>query len=182
MSASIHRAELPQHPVMIADEQTGLNAAIAAALTRCVGSMPALYAVLVFVGGWMALATWGPLRRADPYPFAFLLFLDNVVQLVLCSVILVGQRVLGNGRGRQGSAWSIPGFTSRSAECTGIPRRRAAWRAATAGVRLTASTQSTSTVRPSARSAATVSAAWASTRSRLGLRPGPALPISHTST
>ncbi len=93
MSAS-SGAEL-QHPVTIADEQAGLNAAIAAAVTRCVGSMPALYAVLIFVAGWMALATWGPLRRVDPYPFAFLLFLDNVVQLVLCSVILVGQRVLG---------------------------------------------------------------------------------------
>ncbi|MGP0025688.1 MAG: DUF1003 domain-containing protein [Streptosporangiaceae bacterium] len=101
MSVSIRRAELPEHPVMIADEQTGLNAAIAAALTRCVGSMPALYAVLVFVGGWMALATWGPLRRVDPYPFAFLLFLDNVVQLVLCSVILVGQRVLGMAADRR---------------------------------------------------------------------------------
>lgn len=95
MSASIRRAELARHPVTIADEQTGLNAAIAAAVTRCVGSMPALYAVLVFVAGWMALATWGPLRRFDPYPFAFLLFLNNIVQLVLCSVILVGQRVLG---------------------------------------------------------------------------------------
>ena len=101
MSASICQAELPQHPVMIADEQTGLNSAIAATLTRCVGSMPALYAVLVFVGGWMALATWGPLRRVDPYPFAFLLFLDNVVQLVLCSVILVGQRVLGTAADRR---------------------------------------------------------------------------------
>jgi uncharacterized membrane protein len=57
--------------------------------------MPALYVVLVVVSGWMALATWGPLRGTDPYPFAFLLFLNNVVQLVLCSVILVGQRVLG---------------------------------------------------------------------------------------
>ena len=101
MSASIRGAELPQHPVTIADEQTGLNAAIAAALTRCVGSMPALYAVLVIVGGWMALATWGPLRRVDPYPFAFLLFLNNVVQLVLCSVILVGQRVLGMAADRR---------------------------------------------------------------------------------
>jgi uncharacterized membrane protein len=63
--------------------------------------MPALYAVLVFVTGWMALATWGPLHRADPYPFAFLLFLNNVVQLVLCSVILVGQRVLGMAADRR---------------------------------------------------------------------------------
>jgi uncharacterized membrane protein len=101
VSASSRAAELPQHPVTIADEQIGLNAAIAAALTRCVGSMPALYVVLVIVGGWMGLATWGPLRRVDPYPFAFLLFLNNVVQLVLCSVILLGQRVLGMAADRR---------------------------------------------------------------------------------
>ena len=86
---------LPQAPATSADEQIGVNGAIAVALTRSVGSMPALYAALVIVGGWMALATWGPLRHLDPYPFRFLLFLDNVVQLVLCLVILVGQRVLG---------------------------------------------------------------------------------------
>lgn len=63
--------------------------------------MPALYAVLVFVAGWMALATWGPLHWADAYPFPFLLFLNNVVQLVLCSVILVGQRVLGMAADRR---------------------------------------------------------------------------------
>ena len=63
--------------------------------------MPALYVVLALVAGWMALATWGPLRAADPYPFAFLLFLDNVVQLVLCLVILVGQRVLGGAADRR---------------------------------------------------------------------------------
>jgi uncharacterized membrane protein len=90
-----------QHPVTIADEQIGLNAAIAAAVTRCVGSMPALYVVLVIIAGWMALATWGPLHRVDPYPFAFLLFLNNVVQLVLCSVILVGQRVLSMAADRR---------------------------------------------------------------------------------
>jgi uncharacterized membrane protein len=94
-------AEPPQHPVTIADERVGLNGAIAAALTRLVGSMPALYVALAFVGGWMALGTWGPLRGIDPYPFAFLLFLNNVVQLVLCMVILVGQRVLGKAADRR---------------------------------------------------------------------------------
>jgi uncharacterized membrane protein len=63
--------------------------------------MPALYVVLVLVAGWMAAAVWGPLRGIDPYPFAFLLFLNNVVQLVLCSVILVGQRVLGAAADRR---------------------------------------------------------------------------------
>jgi uncharacterized membrane protein len=87
--------ELPHTPATIADEQIGPNGVIAVALTRSVGSMPALYAALVIVGGWMALATWGPLHRLDPYPFRFLLFLDNVAQLALCLVILVGQRLLG---------------------------------------------------------------------------------------
>ena len=95
MSSASNAVDLPRPPATIADEQVGLNGAIAAALTRWVGSMPALYVVLAVVGGYMALATWGPLHRVDPYPFAFLLFLDNVVQLVLCLVILVGQRVLG---------------------------------------------------------------------------------------
>ncbi|MFI9363024.1 DUF1003 domain-containing protein [Kitasatospora sp. NPDC053057] len=90
-----------QQPVAMADEQVGLNGAIAAALTRAVGSMPALYVALALVGGWMALATWGPLRAVDPYPFGFLLFLDNVVQLVLCLAILVGQRVLGQAADRR---------------------------------------------------------------------------------
>ncbi|MEU4117033.1 DUF1003 domain-containing protein [Kitasatospora sp. NPDC028055] len=90
-----------QQPVTVADEQVGLNGAIAAALTRAVGSMPALYVTLVLVAGWMALATWGPLHSIDPYPFGFLLFLDNVVQLALCLAILVGQRVLGQAADRR---------------------------------------------------------------------------------
>ena len=101
MSSAGSATDLPRHPVRIADEQIGVNDAIAAALTRWVGSMPALYLVLAIVGGWMALGTWGPLHRVDPYPFAFLLFLNNVVQLVLCLVILVGQRVLGAAADRR---------------------------------------------------------------------------------
>jgi uncharacterized membrane protein len=105
VSSASEAAELPQlvvpRPVVAADERVGVNGAIAAALTRGVGSMPALYVVLVFVAGWMALATWGPLHRTDAYPFPFLLFLNNVVQLVLCSVILVGQRVLGMAADRR---------------------------------------------------------------------------------
>ena len=95
MSTASPATDLPQTPATIADEQIGVNGVIAVALTRSVGSMWALYTALAIVGGWMALATWGPLHRVDPYPFRFLLFLDNVVQLALCLVILVGQRVLG---------------------------------------------------------------------------------------
>jgi uncharacterized membrane protein len=90
------------HPVSLADGRIGVKDAIAAALTRWIGSMPALYAVLVIVGAWMSAATWwGPLHRADAYPFPFLLFLDNVAQLILCPVILVGQRVLGMAADRR---------------------------------------------------------------------------------
>ena len=95
MSSASHAVDQPRPPVTIADEQVGVNGAIAAALTRWVGSMPALYVVLAVVGGYITLAIWGPLHRVDPYPFLFLLFLNNVVQLLLCLVILVGQRVLG---------------------------------------------------------------------------------------
>ncbi|MEV8516509.1 DUF1003 domain-containing protein [Dactylosporangium sp. NPDC051484] len=101
MATDHQAADLPQQPITMAEERIGVNGAIAAALTRWIGSMPALYVALVIIGGWMALATWGPLHRADPYPFAFLLFLNNVVQLVLCSVILVGQRVLGMAADRR---------------------------------------------------------------------------------
>jgi uncharacterized membrane protein len=94
LSSGSRASEVRKSPVAMVDERIGINGAVAAALTRWVGSMPALYVVVVLFGGWMALATWGPLRRADPYPFPFLLFLNNVAQLVLCLVILVGQRVL----------------------------------------------------------------------------------------
>ncbi|MVU77033.1 DUF1003 domain-containing protein [Nocardia sp. ET3-3] len=89
------------NPVSIADERVGVNDAVAAVLTRWVGSMPALYTALLAFTVYMALATWGPLRHADPYPFPFLLFLNNVTQLVLCLVILVGQRVLSGAADRR---------------------------------------------------------------------------------
>jgi uncharacterized membrane protein len=92
---------IPQAPASSADEQIGVNGAIAVWLTRWAGSMSVLYAVLALIGGWMALATWGPLHRVDPYPFAFLLFLNNVAQLLLCLVILVGQRILGTAADRR---------------------------------------------------------------------------------
>jgi uncharacterized membrane protein len=102
LSSPSGAADLSRSPATIADEQVGVNGVIAAALTRWVGSMPALYAALAIVCAYMALATWWePLHRLDPYPFPFLLFLDNVVQLVLCLVILVGQRILGAAADRR---------------------------------------------------------------------------------
>src|SRR3981081_3462667 len=59
--------------------------------------MWSFYTAAVIMAAWMVLAgpSWGPLHKVDPYPFAFLLFLGNIVQLLLMFVIMVGQQVLG---------------------------------------------------------------------------------------
>lgn len=86
-----------QPPPKIADQHIGLNGRIGAAITRRVGTMWAVYLAFVFMVSWMVFAgfAWGPLHKIDPYPFAFLLFLGNIVQLLLMFVIMVGQQVLG---------------------------------------------------------------------------------------
>ena len=88
-------AQRPAQPPKLADEHVGFNGRLAATLTKGVGSMWAVYITIVLMLGWMALATFGPLHRADSYPFPFLLFLGNIAQLLLIFVILVGQQVLG---------------------------------------------------------------------------------------
>lgn len=88
-------------PPRVADEHIGFNGRLAAALTQAVGTMWVVYLTSAFVIGWTALATWGPLHRVDAYPFAFLLLLGNVTQLLLVFVILVGQQVLGRASDRR---------------------------------------------------------------------------------
>src|SRR5436305_3013182 len=82
-----------RRPPRVADEHMGFNGRLAVLITRLVGTMWAVYGVTAFILLWMALGTWGPLRHVDPYPFAFLLFLGNVAELMLLSIILVGQSV-----------------------------------------------------------------------------------------
>jgi len=95
-NAHSRRATRPRRgPAMTTDEHIGFNGRFAAALTKTVGSMWAVYFTTLFVLAWMALATFGPLHALDPYPFPFLLFIGNVVQLLLVFIILVGQQVLG---------------------------------------------------------------------------------------
>ena len=84
-----------QKPPKVEDEHVGFNGRLAVLITKSVGTMWAVYLITVFILLWMALGTWGPLRHVDPYPFAFLLFLGNVAELMLLSIILVGQAVLG---------------------------------------------------------------------------------------
>lgn len=86
----------PTGSARIAGDQISINGRIAAVLTTWVGSMWAVYATLAIVATWMLMGTWGPLHSRDASPFPFLLFLVNLVQLQLCFVILVGQRVLNS--------------------------------------------------------------------------------------
>jgi uncharacterized membrane protein len=95
MLGAMSTASNPSRPPKVADEHIGFNGRLAALMTKAVGTMWVVYFTTAFVLVWMAVATWGPLHRLDPYPFAFLLFMGNVAQLLLVFVILVGQQVLG---------------------------------------------------------------------------------------
>ena len=50
--------------------------------------------MILFQLGWMGLALVGVIRF-HPYPFAFMLFLSSLLQLILEFVVMVGQDVLG---------------------------------------------------------------------------------------
>ncbi|HZB97528.1 MAG TPA: DUF1003 domain-containing protein [Candidatus Sulfotelmatobacter sp.] len=88
------RQRRTEHPAQTSDEQVGFNGRLGAWITEKVGTMWAFYFAALFMAGWMLLATVGILTF-DPYPFPFLLFLGNIVQLLLMFVIMVGQQVLG---------------------------------------------------------------------------------------
>ena len=83
-------------PPKVADQHVGFSGRLGTAITRSVGAMWAVYIALLIQVTWMTLATIGIWEfKKDPYPFAFLLFVSNIVQLLLMFVIMVGQQVLG---------------------------------------------------------------------------------------
>jgi uncharacterized membrane protein len=72
----------------------GLNQRIAVRVTMVVGTMWAFYFLALWMFSWIGWQTTGKLNLIkDPYPFAFLLFLGNIVQLLLMPLIMVGQNV-----------------------------------------------------------------------------------------
>jgi len=75
------------------DARIGFNGRLGRAITQAAGTMWAFYAAALFMGVWMVLSLFKVITF-DPYPFAFLLFLGNIVQLLLMFVIMVGQQVL----------------------------------------------------------------------------------------
>jgi uncharacterized membrane protein len=66
---------------------------IALVITGAVGTMYAVYAFATFMAGWILLQVVLGNAAFDPYPFAFLLFIGNIVQLLLMPLIMVGQNL-----------------------------------------------------------------------------------------
>ncbi len=75
--------------------QLGLQDRLALVITTAIGTMYAVYFFAIFMAGWMLWQTFFNGKPFDPYPFAFLLFLGNIVQLLLMPLIMVGQNIQG---------------------------------------------------------------------------------------
>ena len=85
----------PKNVNAIHKSQLGLQDKIALTLTAAVGTMYAVYFFTLVMAGWMLWQTHFAGEPFDPYPFAFLLFLGNIVQLLLMPLIMVGQNIQG---------------------------------------------------------------------------------------
>lgn len=68
---------------------------IALTITTAIGTMYAVYFFALFMAGWMIWQTFLDKKPFDPFPFAFLLFLGNIIQLLLMPLIMVGQNLQG---------------------------------------------------------------------------------------
>ena len=89
-------------PAQTRQEGLGFNGRLAVFATEKFGSMGAFYVLVVWMFGWMALASLGFSGfRNDPYPFDFLLFLSNLVQLFALPILAVGQQVLSRASDKQ---------------------------------------------------------------------------------
>jgi len=66
---------------------------IALGITTAVGTMYAVYFFILCLTGWMLWQGALAKHPFDPYPFAFLLFMGNIVQLLLMPLIMVGQNI-----------------------------------------------------------------------------------------
>lgn len=71
----------------------GIQDRIALGITTAIGTMYAVYVFALFMAGWMLWQGYFAHTPFDPYPFAFLLFLGNIVQLLLMPLIMVGQNI-----------------------------------------------------------------------------------------
>ena len=71
-----------------------LNDKIAVIITTAIGSMGAVYFFSFGIILWIVWEMFDP-APIDPYPYTFLLFILNVLQMILMPLIMVGQNLLG---------------------------------------------------------------------------------------
>ncbi len=90
----LHERHKPQNVNEKQAKQIGTQDRIALFITNAVGTMYAVYFFIIAMAGWMLWQTHLGGKAFDPYPFAFLLFLGNIVQLLLMPLIMVGQNLL----------------------------------------------------------------------------------------
>jgi uncharacterized membrane protein len=89
-------------PHQIASEKVGFNGTLAVFISKKFGSMQTFYIFFIWMFGWMVLATLGiGFFKNDQYPFTFLLFLSNLVQLLSLPILAVGQQVLSRASDKQ---------------------------------------------------------------------------------
>jgi len=69
-----------------------LHDKVAVTITTAIGSMYALYFFIIFVFGWMLWQSVSP-KPFDPFPYIFMIFISNIVQLLLLPLIMVGQNI-----------------------------------------------------------------------------------------
>ena len=95
------RSRFQPHPHSARNPHRDVTAAlsrqdrIALVITGAIGTMYAVYVFATFMAAWMLLQVALGRSAFDPYPFAFLLFLGNIVQLLLMPLIMVGQNLQG---------------------------------------------------------------------------------------
>ncbi len=65
---------------------------IAVFITKSMGTMYAVYIICLIVSSWMIWQLISE-KPIDPFPFAFMLFLTNIFQLVLMPLVMVGQNI-----------------------------------------------------------------------------------------
>lgn len=85
----------PKNPNVQHKEKLGLQDRVALIITGAVGTMYAVYVFALVMGGWILWQAFIANKPFDPFPFAFLLFLGNIVQLLLMPLIMVGQNLQG---------------------------------------------------------------------------------------
>lgn len=85
----------PQNPNEVAQRELDLQDRIAIAVTGALGTMWAVYFFALFMGAWMLWQGMLNKQAFDPYPYAFLLFIGNIIQLLLMPLIMVSQNVQG---------------------------------------------------------------------------------------